>query len=114
MPGVLKTKFTVRRSGGQNMTIGRTFFAFRTADGTSLVNTIRRFWLHAMLAGWVCASSIAMQPDQAQAAQALAVPATDPRAASMEAVKKCAGATCTMLGMRVDPADPSVSSLHLE
>jgi hypothetical protein len=55
-----------------------------------------------------------IQPDQARAMQALAVPATNPQAASLAAVKRCVGITCGQYGMLVDPADPSVSNLHLE
>jgi hypothetical protein len=96
------------------MTIDRIFSGFRT-HGTPLAKVIRGFFLHAARAGVVCASWIAMQPDQAQAAQ---VTQGNPGDASWNFVVQCEkmgvpARKCTKQGMLIDPTDPSVSNLTL-
>jgi hypothetical protein len=96
------------------MTICKPSAFFRTT-GTPLVNMISGFCFRAFLACVVSASSIALHPDPAWAMQAVAQPGANPQFASLQAIKRCAGATCTALGMLVDPAaDPPIKSFHLE
>src|SRR5215472_2713966 len=95
------------------MTYYRPLFFVRT-KGPPPPAIVPKVCSRAMLICLAWASSMALQPHQALAMQALAGH-TKPAAASLEAVSHCGTApSCTQMGFLVDPSSPAVSSIHLE